>query len=1059
MERERGDVEELVRHRTLPIVSDSGRSELAAELTRHLRGEVRFDAGYRALYATDASNYRQVPIGVVLPRDTNDVVAAIAICRAFGVPIVGRGGGTSLAGQTCNAAVVLDFSKHVHGILELDPERRYARVEPGVVLDDLRQRAEEFHLTFGPDPATHTHCTLGGMIGNNSCGVHAMMSGCTAENVEELEVLTYQGDRFVVGATTWPTLEAIARTEGRRGEIHRAIAAFIRRHEAAIRDGFPEIPRRVSGYDLPALLGEDGPHLARALVGSEGTLVTVLSAKVRLVPSPRCRVLLVLGYPSICEAADHVTQVRESRPIGLEGIDEVLGDDMKRKKLHPERIELLPEGRGWLLVEFGGDTREEAESAARALMARLERAKNPPRTKLFDDPEQEAIVWKVRESGLGATARVPGQLDTWEGWEDAAVSPDRPGSYLRKFHELLQRYEYRAALYGHFGQGCVHTRIPFDLRHEQGIAKFRAFVEEAADLVVAHGGSLSGEHGDGQSRAELLPKMFGPELMRAFEEWKAIWDPDDKMNPGKIVRPRRLDENLRLGASYRAARPRTHFRFPDDAGSFGYATERCVGVGECRRLEGGTMCPSYRVTREEMHSTRGRARLLFEMMRGDPLAGGFRNDAVREALDLCLSCKGCKGECPVNVDMAAYKAEFLSHYYEGRLRPRSAYAFGLVFWWARVASLFPSLVNLLLRAPVVGRTLKWIAGVDARRTLPRFARVTFREWWRNRPASPGDGPRVLLWVDTWSNHFEPAVAIAAVEVLESAGFRVVVPGRSLCCGRPLYDYGMLTSAKRRLRQILETLRPALRAGVPVVALEPSCLSVFRDELVNLFPNDPEARRLEARALLIGDFLAHHAPGWNPPQLRRRALIHGHCHHQAMLGFREDCSLCRDMGLTPEILDAGCCGMAGAFGYERDHYAVSVACAERQLAPAVRRAPDDALIVADGFSCRAQIEQRTNRRALHTAQVLRMAREQGPAGPPGARPELGYVDVRSRVPWRRTLRNTALLALGIGAVLALLRGRARRGGRARGLRGPSEPDSAASSALIVAAYRDMKARLG
>jgi FAD/FMN-containing dehydrogenase len=629
-------------------------------------------------------------------------VQRIHVCRDFGAPIVSRGGGTSLAGQGCNVAVVIDFSKVLHRVIDLDPSKLRAHVEPGLVLDDLRKQAERHHLTFGPDPSTHDHCTLGGMIGNNSCGTHSMMAGCTDVNVDRLEILTYDGARFWVGKTTPAELDALAAQPGRVGAIHRAVRDFTRRHEQAIRRSFPDIPRRVSGYDLPALLDPGGPHLARALVGSEGTLVTVLSAEVRLVPSPPERVLVVLGYPSVFEAADHILEVCEAQPIGLEGVDDVLVDDMKVKKLHPERLQILPEGRGFLLVEFGGDTRDEAEGKARALVDKLGRAPNAPSHKIYDDPTEEGIVWKIRESGLGATARVPGQADTWEGWEDSSVAPEKLGSYLRAFRAQLDRYHFRAALYGHFGQGCVHTRIPFNLRTREGVRQFRSFVEEAADLVVAHGGSLSGEHGDGQSRAELLPKMFPPEVMRAFAEYKAIWDPEGRMNPGKIVRPYRVDENLRLGPDYHPPDIETTFRFPEDKGSFAYAAERCVGVGTCRREEGGVMCPSYQVTREEKHSTRGRARLLFEMVRGEVIDDGFRSEAVRDALDLCLSCKGCKGECPVNVDMATYKAEFLSKHYRRRLRPRSAYAFGLVMYTARLASLAPRLVNFVLRAPVLG---------------------------------------------------------------------------------------------------------------------------------------------------------------------------------------------------------------------------------------------------------------------------------------------------------------------------------------------------------------------
>lgn len=1002
---------QILRRHRLPIVPTTERNPLAEELARHLRGEVRFDPGARALYATDASNYRQVPLGVVLPRGPEDVMAALAICRLHRAPVVGRGGGTSLAGQGCNTAVVFDFSKYMNGILSIDPERRSAWVEPGVVLDELRNRAEEFGLTFGPDPATHTHCTLGGMIGNNSCGVHSMMAGCTADNVEALEIATYDGARFTVGPTPWSELEALGRREGREGEIHRAVATFVRKHEAAIREGFPRIPRRVSGYNLPALLDPEGPQLAQALVGSESTLVTILSARVRLVPSPPCRVLVVLGYPSIFEAADHIMEVRESEPIGLEGIDEILVADMKEKGLHPERVDLLPPGKGWLLVEFGGHTRNEALEKARALKSRLAATTNPPSVKIFHDPGEEAIVWKVRESGLGATARVPGRADTWEGWEDSSVPPEALGSYLRAFRGLLDRYGYRAALYGHFGQGCLHTRIPFDLRSPSGIAKFRSFVEEAADLVVSHGGSLSGEHGDGQSRAELLPKMFGPELIRAFEEWKAIWDPEGGMNPGKIVRPNRLDEDLRLGPEYHPKKLPTRFAFPEDEGSFSYAAERCVGVGECRKTESGVMCPSYMVTGEEMHSTRGRARLLFEMVRGDALAGVWKNEAVKEALDLCLSCKGCKGECPVNVDMATYKAEFLSHYYEGRLRPRSAYAFGWMHRWARLASWLPGPVNWIARAPVLSRWMKRAIGVEERRSIPPFAPFTFQEWWKDRPAQQETTrPAVLLWADTWGNHFEPEIPISAVHVLEDAGYRVTVPRKRLCCGRPLYDHGMLDLAKRLLGEVLEALRPALRAGIPIVGLEPSCISVFREELPQFFPDDPDAKRLRENAFLLSDFLLHRTKGWEAPPLEGKAVVQGHCHHQSVLGFKEDVPLYARMGLAAEILDAGCCGMAGAFGYERERYPVSVACAERVLAPAVRRASEETWIVADGFSCRGQIEQQTGRHALHTAELLRMA----------SRGEAPFRAADLPLPKARRRKKLGLFLAGVGALYLLSR---------------------------------------
>ena len=644
---------------------------LERALQRAVRGDVRFSNGDRALYATDGSNYRQVPIGVVVPRDANDVAQAVAIARAFDAPILPRGCGTSLAGQCCNVAVVLDMSRYMNGVLDVDADRRTGIVQPGAILDSLRDAAERHHLTFAPDPATHTHCTIGGMIGNNSCGVHSVMGGKTVDNIIELEVLTYDGVRMRVGQTSDAELSAIIAEGGRRGDIYHRLRVLRDRYAPLIRERYPDIPRRVSGYNLQSLLPEYGFDVAKALVGSEGTCVVVLEAKTRLVESPTARSLVVLGYPDIYSAADHVPSIMQHGPIALEGVDGVLIDDMKKKGQHPKNVQLLPDGNGWLLVEFGGQTKAESDARARDLVDELAHRPGAPSAKLFDDEAEERMLWSIRESALGATARVPDTPDTWPGWEDSAVAPERLGDYLRELRKLLDAHGYGCSLYGHFGQGCVHTRIDFDLVTASGIAEYRRFMDEATDLVVSYGGSLSGEHGDGQARAEYLPKMFGEELVEAFREFKAIWDPPGRMNPGKVVDSYRIDENLRVGAYYNPPQPATQFQFPDDDGSFSRAALRCVGVGKCRRPDpdGGTMCPSFIATGEEQHSTRGRARLLFEMLEGDPLQAGWRESAVHDALDLCLACKGCKNDCPVNVDMATYKAEFLSHYYARRLRP------------------------------------------------------------------------------------------------------------------------------------------------------------------------------------------------------------------------------------------------------------------------------------------------------------------------------------------------------------------------------------------------------
>jgi FAD/FMN-containing dehydrogenase/Fe-S oxidoreductase len=1009
---------------------------LERDLKKTIEGEVRFDDGSRALYATDASNYRQVPIGVVIPRSIDDVVETVALARQHGAPLLSRGGGTSLAGQCCNVAVVIDWSKYLHRIIALDPDRRQARVQPGLVLDNLRDAAERHHLTFGPDPSTHNHCTLGGMIGNNSCGVHSVMAGETMDNVESLEVLTYDGLRLRVGPTDDAEYERIVRGGGRRADIYRRLRSLRDHYADEIRAHYPPIPRRVSGYNLPALLPEHGFNVARAVVGSESTCVTVLEATLRLVPSPPVRSLVVLGYPDVYSAGDHIPDILQHHPIGLEGMDDRLVDDMVKMRIHPKDVKLLPHGGGWLLVEFGGQSKQEADGFARRMMEALRNAPHPPDMKLFDDPPAEQVIWTVRKSGLGATAHVPGSPPTWEGWEDSSVPVERLGDYLRALRRLFDRYQYGCALYGHFGQGCVHTRIDFDLETADGIKKFRAFLFDAADLVLSFGGSLSGEHGDGQSRAELLPKMFGPELVRAFEEFKSIWDPDWKMNPGKIVRPYRVDQNLRLGTDYHPPDPPTHFAFPHDQYSFSRASIRCVGVGECRREQGKTMCPSYRVTREEMHSTRGRAHLLFEMLQGNPLTGGWRNDHVNESLDLCLACKGCKTDCPVNVDMATYKAEFLSHYYQGRLRPLRAYSMGLIYWWARLASHVPDLANFLTQTPVLGRIVKALGGIAQERRMPAFASPTFAEWFANRPWKQPKGPRVILWPDTFNNYFYPRTARAAVAVLEQAGCQVVIPARPLCCGRPLYDFGMLTLAKRQLRQILDCLQDDITAGTPIVGLEPSCVAVFRDELVNLLPHDEAAKRLAQQTLTLGEFLNRRAAEWQPPRMHKQAVVHGHCHHKAVMGFEAEPALLKKAGLDVDVLDSGCCGMAGSFGFAREHYGWSQEIGALSLFPAVDAADPQTIIVADGFSCRQQIEQHSDRHALHTAEVLDMAMQQG-AQREAERDQFAETDYlrRSHIQRRRRIFPAVSAGILVAVGLALL-WRMRTRSRTRAGHGPA-----------------------
>ncbi|MGH4030106.1 FAD-binding and (Fe-S)-binding domain-containing protein [Actinomycetota bacterium Odt1-20B] len=992
---------------------------LARALRNRVDGEVRFDAGTRGAYATDASNYRRVPIGVVEPRTVEDGAAAVAVCARFGAPVLSRGGGTSLGGQCTNTAVVIDWTRHCDRLVSVDPERRICVVEPGIVLDELNRQLAAHGLQFGPKPATHSHCTLGGMIGNNSCGASAQAYGKTVDNVRRLDVLTYDGTRFWAGPTPEAELKEIVGAGGRRGELYAGLRDVIGRSLGEVRRGFPPIPRRVSGYNLDALLPERGFDVARALVGSEGTLVTVLRAELDLVPVPEYEAMLVLGYDDICAAADDVPRILEhAAPAQLEALDGRMAQLMRAEHVHLGSLDELPAGESWLLVQFAGASREEVDGQGRALLGALGRAGHDATVAFSDDPAREQRMLRAREAGLGVTARPPGGRDTWEGWEDSAVPPERLGAYLRALNGLFAEFDYdRPTLYGHFGQGCVHTRIPFELTSAEGVARFREFLLRAARLVVSYGGSLSGEHGDGQARGELLPLMFGERIVSAFGEVKALFDPDDRMNPGKVVgpgaggTPRRADEDLRLGARWRPGSARTRFGYPEDGGSFTRAVLRCVGIGDCRSHSGGVMCPSYRATGDEEHSTRGRARLLFEMLGGhadSAVTDGWRSTAVRDALDLCLACKGCKSDCPTGVDMATYKAEFLSHHYAGRLRPAAHYSMGWLPLWARLARLAPGPVNAALHAPGLARLGKRVAGVAAEREAPLFAREPFTDWWRAhgtpRP-DPADPRAVLLWPDTFTNSFHPAIARSAVRVLSAAGFRVAVPDVPVCCGLTWLSTGQLGTARRVLRRTLRVLRPWLDAGTPVVGLEPSCTAVFRSDAPELFPDDHDVRRLARQFRTFAELLVHDAPKeWRPPRLARAATVQTHCHQHAVLTYDADRELMRRAGIDARVLDAGCCGLAGNFGFERGHHALSTAVAEQGVLPGVREAAPSALVLADGFSCRLQIDQgATGRRALHLAEALAL----GLAGPlpatcperAAARPSPAPTRKERSVPWR------------------------------------------------------------
>ncbi|MBL1114578.1 FAD-binding oxidoreductase [Streptomyces sp. 110] len=966
-------------------MADHQADELEQALRRAVRGDVSFDTASRALMTMDASNYRRVPAGVVAPRDGDDVAAVLAVCRERGVPVVARGGGTSIAGQATGLGIVLDFTRHMRGILSLDPERRTAVVQPGVICDDLRTAAGAHGLTFGPDPSTHSRCTLGGMIGNNSCGSHSVAWGTTADNVHELDVLTYGGER-VRAAQGLHDLPA---------RLRDGIRSLAGQHLALLRTGFPELPRRISGYALDELLPEKNADLARALTGSEGTLGVVTEATVRLVEAPGARALAVLGYPDESAAAEAAHTLLPYGPLTVEGMaaDLVAGTTG------------LPKGGAWLFVEVGGATREEALSRAQEV-ARAAAEATTDHT-VVADPAGQRALWRVREDASGTATRTPDGSEAWPGWEDCAVPPPRLGAYLRDFRALMTQHGLRGTPYGHFGDGCIHVRIDFDLLTEPGIRVFRAFSADLADLVVAHGGSLSGEHGDGLARAELLPRMYGTEMVGLFSRFKDLWDPEGGLNPGVLARPQRLDQNLRFDPLPR--RPvDVEFGYPHDKGDFSAAVRRCVGVAKCRNesVSGdGVMCPSYRATGEEKHSTRGRARLLHEMLAGEVVQDGWRSEEVRDALDLCLSCKGCRSDCPVEVDMATYKAEFLHHHYEGRLRPAAHYSMGWLPLWLRAASLLRAApaANALAGVSPLATLAKRLGGIAPERDIPELAHEPFTRWWRDRvreaareagagrvaardtgagrvaaretgappvsePGRPEHGRTVVLWPDTFTNHLSPSVGRSAVAVLEAAGLRVVVPPKPVCCGLTWVSTGQLDRARTVMRRTLDVMAPALDAGLPVVGLEPSCTAALRTDLPELLTTDPRAARLAESVSTFAQTLERYAPDWQPPRIDRPVVGQTHCHQHAVLGDTAERRLRERAGLTG-TLSGGCCGLAGNFGFEDGHYEVSAACAEEQLLPSVRAADPGTEVLADGYSCRTQLTQLAGRKGRHLAEVL------------------------------------------------------------------------------------------
>ncbi len=949
----------------------------SAQLSDAISGTCDFSAASIAMYTSDASNYRQIPLGVVYPRNAEDIKITVRLCQQHGHAVLMRGGGTSQNGQCVNNAVVIDCSQFMTRVLNIDTEQCTALVEPGVVCDALKAEAQEHNLTFGPDPATHSRCTLGGMIGNNSCGPHSMLAGKTVENVVELEILTSDGHSFWVGPTTDEEFAEIVKAGGRQAEIYTRLKALVDQHANEIRRKYPSIKRRVSGYNLDQLLPENNFNVARALVGTEGTCVSILQAKVRLVENPKHVRLVVLGFKDIFSAGDAVPSILPFSPIAMEGIDWNIVGGLNDRNLRQREVGLLPEGRAWLLVELAASTKSSADDCVNRFVLAMKNDNLVNSVLQVSNPADEKALWSIREQGASATSLAlnPGDTDPVVGWEDTAVDPMQLGEYLRALYKLVERYDYKTSLYGHFGDGCIHARMTFDTRTLPGVLKWRQFSQEIAKLVVQFGGSLSGEHGDGQAKAEFLPIMFGQTLVSAFKEFKSIWDPAGHMNPGKIVNPYKMDENLRYGPDYQTPTINSTLQFVDDVKGLGRASERCIGMGKCRSSS-GAMCPSYQATNEERYSTRGRAHLLHELMRGDVIQDGWNNTDIADSLEHCLSCKACKSSCPTKVDIAAYKAEFMHNHYAGtRRRPLHHYVFGFVGNWLPHAARMSNMSNFFLRG-TLGKLVRNKLSIEKSKTLPNIAAQTFASWaktnanrvdahfyWHgNEQHTP-----VVLWADTVNAHYSPHLLQSTLNILVQSQHQVAIAKAHFCCGRPLYEFGFLDQAKKQLNAIISQFHKNLPSNALIVVIEPSCLSVFKDEIMKLYPGNKAAIDLTARAMSLAQFLQQQ--DIKPARKLKTGLLHSHCHDKSLQIDSADAKMMRSCFESVVEPEPGCCGMAGSFGLHKKTHKIGSTLFQTNLGPAIEQSHPDTFIVSNGFSCRSQISNKTHKRVYHVVEII------------------------------------------------------------------------------------------
>ena len=955
----------------------SDTQQLVEELTSHVQGEVRFDKMSRALWSTDASIYQIEPVGVVLPKSNDDVIAVLETAHKYGVSVLPRGGGTSLAGQTVGESIILDFSRYMRDVVEINADEGWVRTQPGIILDELNQILAPHNVLFAPDPSTSSRGNVGGALGNNSCGAHSIMWGKTVDNVHELDVILSNGDTATFGQLTGDSLEAKMRGSAFEGDIYRSLFEIGEANRDEVLSRYPKIQRRVSGYNLDEFVGGNNFNMARFVVGSEGTLVTITEAKLRVVPTPKYKGLAVLHCLELIESMEATVAALDLDPSAIELIGSMI-IRQAQSNLAYSRITDFIEGQpeALLAIELVADSENELEHKFNLLKAKMTGGGWGYSLVWMTDSSDQEKVWDVRKAGLGLMMNVPGDAKPLPFVEDTAVSPNVLPEFVRRFDSIVRKHGTEAGYYGHASVGCLHIRPLINLKNQEGIDRMVAISDEISDLVLEFGGSMSGEHGDGLVRSGYNEKMFGSQIYQAFRDVKTTFDPKRIMNPGKIVDSPPMTENLRYGTTYRTLSPETGFKFSEE-GNFATAIEMCNGQGACRKVHGGTMCPSYMATRDEEHSTRGRANALRAAMSGAIPTDMLTSDRLYQVMDLCLECKACKAECPSNVDMAKLKYEFLNIYHSENGYKLNNRFFGNVDLLSKIGSFFAPISNWIMNTSLSKQVLEKTIGIDKRRHLPNFAPQTFQQWFRSRdgktiPKTPKG--LVVLFPDTTTNYNHPELGIATVNIIEKLGYKVILPD-SRCCGRPMLSNGMMSHAKSNVDFNISSIYPYIEMGAKLVGIEPSCVLGFISDFTDLASEPEKAKEISKNTMLIEDFFLYAIKKEeqfqfsNPPQ-GQKVAFHGHCHQKALVGTTSAMEVLKTIpGVESMEIKSGCCGMAGSFGFYKDHFDISMQIGEDTLFPAIRKENEDVIIVSEGVSCRQQIQQGTKRETKHLVELL------------------------------------------------------------------------------------------